>query len=147
MSDEKFDGMLLAIAQQHRGGIEELLETFMSFLRRKTDFFSQPDKAETAVKGAFARAKERYLADHPPAAKKATSTTPAASTQQQQQQTSSSNQSSKVEVLDDDYEEKANAEKEAKKKYDAEIEERKRKLEEAVKAADSAPEDEAGSKP
>ena len=39
MEEEKFDGMFMTIAQQAHG-IEPLLETLFSFLRRKTDFFS-----------------------------------------------------------------------------------------------------------
>jgi hypothetical protein len=39
LADERFDGMLLNIAQQSQG-IEPLLDAVFSFLRRKTDFFS-----------------------------------------------------------------------------------------------------------
>mmetsp|Transcript_18175 Transcript_18175/g.32995 ORF Transcript_18175/g.32995 Transcript_18175/m.32995 type:complete len:346 (+) Transcript_18175:43-1080(+) len=39
LEDERFDQMLLAVAQQTQG-IEPLLDTVFSFLRRKTDFFT-----------------------------------------------------------------------------------------------------------
>lgn len=50
MADTRFDGVLLAMAQQH-DGIEALLQTFFSFLERKTDFFTaaSPQAVERVV--------------------------------------------------------------------------------------------------
>lgn len=47
---DRFDGMLMTIAQAQQG-IEPLLDTVFSFLRRKTDFFSgaSPDVIETTI--------------------------------------------------------------------------------------------------
>lgn len=44
MDDERFDGLYLQVAQTTQG-IEPLLDTVFSFLRRKTDFFAGPPGA------------------------------------------------------------------------------------------------------
>jgi N-terminal conserved domain of Nudc. len=48
--EERLDGMYLSLTQQCRG-IDPLLESLFSFLRRKTDFFSgaAPEKIESTV--------------------------------------------------------------------------------------------------
>ncbi|OQS04471.1 nuclear migration protein nudC [Thraustotheca clavata] len=66
MADERFDGLLLQMAQQQQG-IEPMLTSVFSFLRRKTDFFSgaSQDKIEQMVlqvlrKEAALAERERY---------------------------------------------------------------------------------------
>jgi len=63
MSQEegRFDGMLLGLAQQHTGGIPALMDTFFGFLRRKTDFYSQPEDAQQLVMRGFDKQKEFFL--------------------------------------------------------------------------------------
>ena len=56
-NDPKFDGLYLQIASQARG-IDPLLDTLFSFLRRKSDFFGDGN-TEEALQGGVKRATEK----------------------------------------------------------------------------------------
>uniref|UniRef100_A0A182Y2T6 Nuclear migration protein nudC n=1 Tax=Anopheles stephensi TaxID=30069 RepID=A0A182Y2T6_ANOST len=45
-NEGKFDSVLFAMAEQHSGGVPEMLATFAGFLNRKTDFFVGGDEGE-----------------------------------------------------------------------------------------------------
>jgi len=54
--EEKFDAILMNIASQHTGGIQELLDTIFGFFARKTDFYTSPNveqKPEQLMLQAF----------------------------------------------------------------------------------------------
>ncbi|KNH05425.1 nuclear migration protein nudC [Perkinsela sp. CCAP 1560/4] len=44
-----FDGVLLGMAQRHSGGIDDFLDTFFSFLVRKTDLFGRAEMAKSTL--------------------------------------------------------------------------------------------------
>ena len=47
--EDLFDGILLGMAQRHNGGITDFLDTFFSFLVRKTDFFGKEEMARETI--------------------------------------------------------------------------------------------------
>lgn len=76
VDDERFDGLYMNVAQTARG-IEPLLDTVFSFLRRKTDFFAGPPGAENGSQAAIDKVNEvlkRHADLYEQAQKKATTT-------------------------------------------------------------------------
>lgn len=57
VDDERFDGLYMNVAQTTRG-IEPLLDSVFSFLRRKTDFFSGPPGSENGTEDALKKVNE-----------------------------------------------------------------------------------------
>ncbi len=58
MEKERFDGILLSIAQQCEGGVQEMLDIIFGFLARKTDFYASgldDGKAEQLLLDTFKR--------------------------------------------------------------------------------------------
>uniref|UniRef100_A0A6M2DNU8 Nuclear migration protein nudC n=1 Tax=Xenopsylla cheopis TaxID=163159 RepID=A0A6M2DNU8_XENCH len=63
---ERFDGMLLALAEQHEGGVQALLKTIASFLCRKTDFFvgAQAGEWEKLIMDIFKAEEKKARAEY-----------------------------------------------------------------------------------
>jgi len=55
-SSDRFDGVLLGVAQDCEGGVQEMLDVIFGFLARKTDFYTsglEDGKAEKLINDAF----------------------------------------------------------------------------------------------
>ena len=57
--EARFDDLLLRVAQSQQGGIDGLLDIYLSFLRRRTDFFSGAGEGLPAVERVVLRALRR----------------------------------------------------------------------------------------
>jgi len=55
-SSDRFDGVLLGVAQDCEGGVQEMLDVIFGFLARKTDFYAsglEDGKAKDLIDAAF----------------------------------------------------------------------------------------------
>ena len=62
MSDERFDGLFMSAIQQAQG-INNFYDAMFSFMRRKTDFFSQDDSSFETVKNNFEKHRVLFKQD------------------------------------------------------------------------------------
>lgn len=145
---ERFDGMLLAIAQQCEGGIAELLDVFFGFLERKTDFFIGAGKAnaEKMVLSKFKEHQKKVEEKKEKEKKEAESLKAAKAQKEAQQKTEAKIQ----EVTEEEAERIKREEQERKEKEQKEAEEKNTKKDEksengeTAKADGSEDEDEDG---
>ncbi|XP_058956565.2 nuclear migration protein nudC-like [Pocillopora verrucosa] len=143
---ERFDGMLLAIAQQCEGGIAELLDVFFGFLERKTDFFIGAGKAnaEKMVLSKFKEHQKKVEEKKEKEKKEAEALKAAKANKEAQQKTEAKIQ----EVTEEEAERIKSEEQEKKEKQQKETEEKNTKKDgkaengETAKAEGSEDEDE-----
>ncbi|CAH3121812.1 unnamed protein product [Pocillopora meandrina] len=143
---ERFDGMLLAIAQQCEGGIAELLDVFFGFLERKTDFFIGAGKAnaEKMVLSKFKEHQKKVEEKKEKEKKEAEALKAAKANKEAQQKTEAKIQ----EVTEEEAERIKSEEQERKEKQQKETEEKNTKKDgkaengETAKAEGSEDEDE-----
>lgn len=133
---ERFDGMLLAIAQQCEGGIAELLDVFFGFLERKTDFFIGAGKAN-AKKMVLSKFKEhqKKVEEKKEKEKKEAESLKAAKAQKEAQQKT---EAKIQEVTEEEAERIKREEQERKEKEQKEAEEKNTKKDEKSENGETA---------
>lgn len=133
---ERFDGMLLAIAQQCEGGIAELLDVFFGFLERKTDFFIGAGKAnaEKMVLSKFKEHQKKVEEKKEKEKKEAESLKAAKAQKEAQQKTEAKIQ----EVTEEEAERIKREEQERKEKEQKEAEEKNTKKDEKSENGETA---------
>lgn len=62
MDDPRFDGLFMSAIQQSNG-IQNFYEYLFSFMRRKTDFYSQEQQSLATVDGIMRKHLDLYKAD------------------------------------------------------------------------------------
>ena len=62
MEDQRFDGLFMSAIQQAQG-INNFYDAMFSFMRRKTDFYSQDSSSFDTVKNNFEKHRELYKQD------------------------------------------------------------------------------------
>lgn len=133
---ERFDGMLLAIAQQCEGGIAELLDVFFGFLERKTDFFIGVGKAnaEKMVLSKFKEHQKKVEEKKEKEKKEAEALKAAKAQKEAQQETEAKIQ----EVTEEEAERIKRAEQEKKEKEQKEAEAKNTKKDEKSENGETA---------
>lgn len=127
MAEERFDGVLMAVAQQQEG-IDGILNVFFSFLYRKTDFFTQPELARPLMQKYM----DRYLALGEEKLRKQQQTMEASKKKEEE---------SRVEVIEDDEELQKKAEEKAAMEAERRRVELEADLNKVEKAKETAAED------
>eukprot|EP00796_Vickermania_ingenoplastis_P000246 gene247-121_t len=124
-AEDRFDGVLMAIAQQQQG-IDGILDVFFSFLYRKTDFFSQPELAKSSL--------QRFTGKYQALAQEKIAQQQAAAAAAEAARKKKEEAESRVEVIEDEQELQAIAEKQLQE----EAERKRKQLEEQMESIEKA---------